>query len=99
MATVGRACLILALATCAYGVALRVGLGVVPLWRSLVLSPPRGRLRDVAPSAPGVLLGLGAFSGGLLVSAASPFPLLPTPPQEGIGLNALLRHPSMMIHP
>ena len=172
MATVGRACLILALATCAYGVvasiygararrpdwaesgrrsvyalfvlssvafvileiaflrsdftfsvvashsstttewfyrvaaawssqegSLLLWLWLLSLWSSLVLFLTRRQLRDVAPYATAVLLGFGAFFGGLLVFAASPFTLLPNPPQEGIGLNALLRHPSMMIHP
>src|SRR4051812_3130937 len=75
------------------------GLGLLPFGPALFLSGPRRQLRDVAPSATAVLLGFGAFFGGLLVFAASPFTLLPNPPQEGIGLNALLRHPSMMIHP
>src|ERR687885_1770701 len=69
------------------------------MWSSLVLFLTRRRLRDVAPYATAVLLGFGAFFGGLLVFAASPFQVLPTPPAEGVGLNALLRHPSMMIHP
>src|SRR5690348_15688132 len=172
MATVGRACLILALATCAYGIvaslygarahrpdwaesgrravyalfvlssvafvileiaflrsdfsfavvtshsstttewfyraaaawssqegSLLLWLWLLSMWSSLVLFLTRRRLRDVAPYATAVLLGFGAFFGGLLVFAASPFTLLPNPPQEGIGLNALLRHPSMMIHP
>jgi cytochrome c-type biogenesis protein CcmF len=172
MATVGRACLILALATCAYGVvasiygararrpdwaesgrrsvyglfvltsvafvileiafirsdftfsvvashsstttewfyrvaaawssqegSLLLWLWLLSLWSSLVLFLTRRQLRDVAPYATAVLLGFGAFFGGLLVFAASPFTILPNPPQEGIGLNALLRHPSMMIHP
>src|SRR6201999_2006321 len=34
-----------------------------------------------------------------LVFAVSPFGVLANPPQDGVGLNALLRHPSMMIHP
>src|SRR3954454_1192914 len=172
MATVGRACLILALATCAYGIvaslygararrpdwaesgrrsvyalfvltsvafvileiafvrsdftfsvvashsstttewfyrvaaawssqqgSLLLWLWLLSLWSSLVLFCTRRQLRDVAPYATAVLLGFGAFFGGLLVFAASPFTILPNPPQEGVGLNALLRHPSMMIHP
>jgi cytochrome c-type biogenesis protein CcmF len=46
-----------------------------------------------------VLLGFGAFFCGLLVFAVSPFNVLPVAPAEGAGLNPLLRHPSMMIHP
>src|SRR3954449_12693467 len=74
-------------------------LWLLSLWSSLVLFLTRRHLRDVAPYATAVLLGFGAFFGGLLVFAARPFTILPNPPQEGIGLNALLRHPSMMIHP
>ena len=69
------------------------------MWSSLVLFLTRRRLRDVAPYATAVLLGFGAFFAGLLVFAASPFDVLASPPQEGLGLNPLLRHPSMMIHP
>src|SRR5918912_1828906 len=172
MATVGRACLILALATCAYGIvaslygararrpdwaesgrrsvyalfvlasvafvvleiaflrsdftfsvvashsstttewfyrvaaawssqegSLLLWLFLLSMWSSLVLFLTRRRLRDVAPYATAVLLGFGAFFAGLLVFAANPFQVLASPPQEGVGLNALLRHPSMMIHP
>jgi cytochrome c-type biogenesis protein CcmF len=74
-------------------------LWLLALWSSLVLHLVRRRLRDVAPYAQAVLLGLGAFFAGLLVFAASPFQTLPVAPIEGAGLNPLLRHPSMMIHP
>src|SRR6185436_17887770 len=74
-------------------------LWLLSMWSSLVLFLTRRRLRDVAPYATAVLLGFGAFFGGLLVFAASPFGVLATPPQDGTGLNPLLRHPAMMIHP
>src|SRR5919202_634513 len=74
-------------------------LWLLSLWSTLVLFLPRRRLRDVAPYATAVLLGFGAFFTGLLVFAASPFGVLPEAPQDGVGLNPLLRHPSMMIHP
>src|SRR3954467_10856424 len=172
MATVGRACLILALATCAYGIvaslygararrpdwaesgrrsvyalfvlssvafvilqiaflrsdftfsvvashsstttewfyrmaaawssqqgSLLLWLWLLSLWSSLVLFLTRRRLREVAPYATAVLLGFGAFFCSLLVFLESPFERLPVAPQEGVGLNPLLRHPSMMIHP
>src|SRR4051812_47547936 len=172
MATVGRACLILALATCVYGIAaslygarahrpdwaesgrrsvyalaaltsvafaileiafltsdfsfsvvsthsstttpffyrvaaswssqegsLLLWLWLLSMWSSLVLFLTRRRLRDVAPYASAVLLGFGAFFGGLLVFAASPFGVLAVPPQGGVGLNPPLRPPRMMIHP
>ncbi|HXS44543.1 MAG TPA: cytochrome c-type biogenesis CcmF C-terminal domain-containing protein, partial [Solirubrobacteraceae bacterium] len=72
---------------------------LLSVWSSLVLFLVRRRLRDVAPYATAVLLGFGAFFAGLLVFAASPFETLATAPAEGSGLNPLLRHPSMMIHP
>src|SRR6476661_8206399 len=74
---------------------------LLALWSSLVLFLTRKRMRDVTPVATGVLLGFAAFFCGLLVFKASPFDTLPAAavPQEGAGLNPLLRHPSMMIHP
>jgi cytochrome c-type biogenesis protein CcmF len=72
---------------------------LLAMWSSLVLFLTRRRMRDVAPYATAVLLGFGAFFVGLLVFAAPPFQVLSAPPAEGAGLNPLLRHPSMMIHP
>jgi cytochrome c-type biogenesis protein CcmF len=72
---------------------------LLSLWSSLVLYLVRRRLRDVAPYATAVLLGFGAFFTGLLVFDATPFHTVATAPPEGTGLNPLLRHPSMMIHP
>src|SRR5256714_4401636 len=72
---------------------------LLALWSSLVLFLTRRRLRDVAPYASAVLLGFGAFFVSLTVFAASPFHVLSPAPLEGNGLNPLLRHPSMMIHP
>ncbi|HEV2769485.1 MAG TPA: cytochrome c biogenesis protein CcsA, partial [Solirubrobacteraceae bacterium] len=69
------------------------------LWSALVLFLTRRRMRDVAPYAAAVLLGFAAFFSGLLVFLESPFTLLAAVPAEGAGLNPLLRHPSMMIHP
>ncbi|MEA2290250.1 MAG: cytochrome c-type biosis protein CcmF [Solirubrobacteraceae bacterium] len=74
-------------------------LWLLSLWSSLVLFLTRRRLRDVAPYATAVLLVFGAFFSALLVFSASPFQTLAVVPQEGMGLNPLLRHPSMMIHP
>jgi cytochrome c-type biogenesis protein CcmF len=72
---------------------------LLSLWSSLVLFLVRRRLRDVAPYATAVLLGFGAFFAGLLVFWASPFQTVAAAPPEGTGLDPLLRHPSMMIHP
>jgi cytochrome c-type biogenesis protein CcmF len=72
---------------------------LLSLWSSLVLFLVRRRLRDVAPYATAVLLGFGAFFTSLLVFDATPFHTVATAPADGTGLNPLLRHPSMMIHP
>ncbi|MGZ4268160.1 MAG: heme lyase CcmF/NrfE family subunit [Solirubrobacteraceae bacterium] len=72
---------------------------LLSMWSSLVLFLVRRRMRDVAPYATSVLLGFAAFFSGLLVFAASPFDVVAVAPSEGTGLNPLLRHPSMMIHP
>jgi cytochrome c-type biogenesis protein CcmF len=72
---------------------------MLSLWSSLVLWFTRKRLRDVVPYATAVLLGFGAFFAALLAFWESPFTTLALVPQEGQGLNPLLRHPSMMIHP
>jgi cytochrome c-type biogenesis protein CcmF len=74
-------------------------LWLLSLWSSLVLFLTRRRLRIVAPWATAVLLAFGTFFAGLLVFLETPFGLLANAPAEGAGLNPLLRHPSMMIHP
>jgi cytochrome c-type biogenesis protein CcmF len=75
-------------------------LTLLALWSSLILYVTRRRLREIAPYATAVLLGLGAFFAALLVFLESPFDQTIGPvPAEGVGLNPLLRHPSMMIHP
>jgi len=69
------------------------------LWSSLLLFLTRRRAREVAPYATAVLMGFAAFFCSLLVFLESPFVLSSPAPAEGVGLNPLLRHPSMMIHP
>ncbi|HEV3000173.1 MAG TPA: cytochrome c-type biogenesis CcmF C-terminal domain-containing protein [Solirubrobacteraceae bacterium] len=72
---------------------------LLSLWSSLALFLTRRRLRDVVPYATAVLLGFGAFFAALLAFLESPFTVLAAAPSDGVGLNPLLRHPSMMIHP
>jgi cytochrome c-type biogenesis protein CcmF len=74
-------------------------LWLLSMWSALVLFLTRRRMRDVQPYATAVLLGFATFFAGLLVFKVSPFDTFPVAPQEGAGLNPLLRHPSMMIHP
>jgi cytochrome c-type biogenesis protein CcmF len=68
-------------------------------WSSAVLFITRHRAREIAPYATAVLLGFAAFFCGLLVFLETPFARLSPAPAEGLGLNPLLRHPSMMFHP
>jgi len=74
-------------------------LWLLSVWSALVLFLTRYRLRDVQPYAIAVLMGFSTFFAALLVLKVSPFKELPVVPAEGVGLNPLLRHPSMMAHP
>ena len=72
---------------------------LLSLWSSLILFLTRRRVREIAPYATAVLLGFGAFFTSLAVFFANPFATTANPPGEGAGLDPLLLHPSMMIHP
>jgi cytochrome c-type biogenesis protein CcmF len=72
---------------------------LLTVWSSLVLFATRRRLPEIAPYATAILLGFGAFFAALVVFFASPFELADPSPAEGAGLQPLLRHPSMMVHP
>ncbi|MDX6655169.1 MAG: cytochrome c-type biosis protein CcmF [Solirubrobacterales bacterium] len=68
---------------------------------SLALYSTRHKLRDIVPWATAVMMAIGAFFIGLMLFApdVNPFHVLNPAPKDGIGLNPLLQHPSMMIHP
>ncbi len=72
---------------------------LLSLWSSAAIFFTRKMLRDVVPYATAVLLGFAAFFTGLLTFMATPFATTSPAPADGVGLNPLLRHPSMMIHP
>jgi cytochrome c-type biogenesis protein CcmF len=72
---------------------------LLSMWSSLVLVLTRRRVREIVPYATAVLLGFGGFFISLTVFFANPFATSATPPPEGAGLDPLLLHPSMMIHP
>ncbi|MGI8438827.1 MAG: heme lyase CcmF/NrfE family subunit [Thermoleophilaceae bacterium] len=72
---------------------------LLSLFSSAVLFSTRRRHREIAPYATAVLAGLAAVFSALMLVYASPFEVLAVPPLEGSGLNPLLRHPAMMIHP
>jgi cytochrome c-type biogenesis protein CcmF len=72
---------------------------LLSLWSSLLLFLTRRRAREIAPYATAVLLGFAVFFCSLLVFLENPFTRAAGVVAEGAGLNPLLRHPSMMIHP
>ncbi|HTA06043.1 MAG TPA: cytochrome c-type biogenesis CcmF C-terminal domain-containing protein [Solirubrobacteraceae bacterium] len=72
---------------------------LLSLWSSLALFLVRRRMRDVAAYATAVLLGFGGFFVALMIFYASPFATTSPAPSEGVGLDPLLRFPTMMIHP
>jgi cytochrome c-type biogenesis protein CcmF len=72
---------------------------VLSLTSSAVLFATRNKHRELAPWATAVLMGLGAFFAGLMLFDADPFARLNPVPPEGVGLEPLLRHPAMAIHP
>jgi cytochrome c-type biogenesis protein CcmF len=72
---------------------------LLSLWSSLALLLTRRRVREVVPYAQSVLFVFCIFFTGLNVLFANPFATSASPPIEGAGLDPLLRHTTMMIHP
>src|SRR5680860_322256 len=74
---------------------------VLSVAASLALYATRGKLREIVPYATAVMAAVAAFFTGLMLFAGgvNPFAELSPAPADGIGLNPLLQHPSMMIHP
>ena len=73
---------------------------LLAVFSSAVLFLTRRSLREIAPYATAVLGIVAAFFLLLMIGWENPFGATPGPdPAEGNGLNPLLRHPAMMIHP
>jgi cytochrome c-type biogenesis protein CcmF len=74
---------------------------VLSIASSAALFVTRNKLREVVPYATAVMAGVAAFFTGLMLFApdVNPFATLSPAPADGVGLNPLLQHPSMMIHP
>jgi cytochrome c-type biogenesis protein CcmF len=74
---------------------------VLSIAASIALFTTRNKLREIVPYATAVMMGIAAFFTGLMLFApdVNPFKTLSPAPADGIGLNPLLQHPSMMIHP
>jgi cytochrome c-type biogenesis protein CcmF len=74
---------------------------VLSIAASIALYATRDNLRELVPYATAVMMGVASFFTGLMLFApdVNPFATLSPAPSDGIGLNPLLQHPSMMIHP
>jgi cytochrome c-type biogenesis protein CcmF len=74
---------------------------VLSIAASAALYATRNKLRELVPWATAVMMGVAAFFTGLMLFApgVDPFATLDPAPVDGVGLNPLLQHPSMMIHP
>jgi cytochrome c-type biogenesis protein CcmF len=79
---------------------------VLSIAGSAVLFATRNSHRELAPWANAVMAGIATFFTGLMVAGiffpgaeTFPFATLAQAPAQGAGLNPLLRHPAMAIHP
>jgi cytochrome c-type biogenesis protein CcmF len=74
---------------------------VLSIAAAVALYATRDKLRQIVPWATAVMMGVAAFFTGLMMLApgVDPFASLSPAPANGVGLNPLLQHPSMMIHP
>ena len=72
---------------------------LLSLWSSLALFLTRNRVRAIVPYASAILFGFCSFFTLLAILFANPFSTTAKPPAEGAGLDPLLRHTTMMIHP
>src|ERR1700760_1766668 len=72
---------------------------LLSFWSSIALFITRNKVREIVPYAQAVLFGLAGFFTALTVLFANPFATSSPSPAEGAGLDPLLRHTTMMIHP
>ncbi|MEZ5078963.1 MAG: cytochrome c-type biogenesis CcmF C-terminal domain-containing protein [Solirubrobacterales bacterium] len=74
---------------------------VLSIAATAALYATRNRLREIVPWATAVMMGIAAFFTGLMLFApdVNPFSSTGAAPANGVGLNPLLQHPSMMVHP
>ena len=72
---------------------------LLSFWSSIALFITRNKVREIVPYAQAVLFGLAGFFTALTVLFANPFATSSPAPTEGAGLDPLLRHTTMMIHP
>jgi cytochrome c-type biogenesis protein CcmF len=68
-------------------------------YSGIVIFINRKRNRELMPYVTAVLLAINAFFIFLNLVLANPFNTLPFRPEDGQGLNPILQHPAMAIHP
>ena len=72
---------------------------LLALYTVLILVLNRHRYRSLMPYTIAVLAATSCFFVSMNLFAADPFKLLPFTPPDGNGLNPILQHPLMAIHP
>ena len=72
---------------------------ILMLYTLAVLFTFRNRMTRIIPYVIGILMVIAVFFVALVVFAAKPFAMLPAIPPDGHGLNPLLQHWAMIIHP
>src|SRR5207244_12926570 len=73
---------------------------LLSVYSSVVLFVTRRKLREIVPWATAVLGVVASFFLSLMVlRGQDPFAILATRPAQGNGLEPLLRHPAMAVHP
>jgi cytochrome c-type biogenesis protein CcmF len=74
-------------------------LWILAMYSTIVVWQNRTRNRELMPYVVPALMITALLFLAMLVFAEDPFALLPQPRLEGQGLNPLLQHPLMVIHP
>ncbi|KAA3614622.1 MAG: heme lyase CcmF/NrfE family subunit [Calditrichaeota bacterium] len=72
---------------------------ILTIYSMLVLYFYRKDYNHEMPYVMGILMSVIIFFAAMVVFAANPFELLAHAPADGRGLNPLLQHPAMAIHP
>ena len=72
---------------------------VLSIMAALAISLAPHSLKESMPYVNAIMMSVLAFFVAVMVTMANPFDTLPFTPPDGQGINPLLRHPGMFIHP
>ncbi len=72
---------------------------VLSILSALAIALAPASLRRSLPYTNAILMAILVFFLAVMVALANPFDLLPVAPPDGQGINPLLSHPGMFIHP